>query len=140
MRNFLLVALLLAACSSSTPNYSKNTSKDPSGETVIRLESVSDMSAASMRSALFTEAAHATIDEGNVYLRVDEISADSSVAMKESATPNADPVTKTKSDTVSLSRHRSGVIRFQASRERPASGQVYSATELLDRIRAGSVP
>ena len=93
-----------------------------------------------MRAALFTEAARATIDGGNVFLRVENVSADSSVAMKESGTPAVDPVTKSGSAGVSLSRHKSGVIRFRASRERPASGEVYDASELLDRIKAGSIP
>jgi hypothetical protein len=141
MRNhFSVLLVVLAACSSSAPRYTKNLTKDSSGATTIRIESVADMSAADMRAALYTEAARTTIDAGNVYLRVDEITADVSIAVKETANPNPDPVTKSRSASVGLSRHRSGVIRFRSWREKPSDGEVYDASDLLDRIKSGSVP
>jgi hypothetical protein len=136
----LLLLLILAACTSSVPKYTKNLTSDSSGATTIRLESVTDMSASAMRGALFTEAARATIDAGNLYLRVDEITEDSSIAVKEKTDPNPDPVTRSRSSSVGLSRHRSGVIRFRSSREKPPGENVYDASDLLDRIKRGSVP
>lgn len=138
MRLFSLVLLIAMACSSSAPQYSKNVAKDASGAVTIRLESVTDMSASNMRAALYTEAARATIDQGDVYLRVDENSSDSSIDVKQTAQTEPDPVTKQRSANVGLSRHRSGVIRFRTFREKPASGEVYSASDLLDRIQAGT--
>lgn len=132
--------LFIAACSSSVPRYTKNITKDSTGATTIQIESVTDMSAADMRASLYTEAARATIDQGNIYLRVDEVSTDSSIAVKETADTTPDPVTKSTSASVRLSRHRSGAIRFHTSRERPSAGKVYTASDLLDQIKAGSVP
>jgi hypothetical protein len=147
----LTVVLLHGCASDSSPvQYTRQLTPFPNGEYELQLESVGDMSAAEMRAALLTEAARGAIEAGQLFLRIDEISTDWRVDMKQrvdvnpvGGTPSPSPVATNKSgqtSQVSFSRHRRGVVRFTAARGRPPSGEVYDASELLDQIRAGSVP
>lgn len=149
MKILALGTLALVVACASTPQYNKDITTSPSGAVTIRLDSVGDMSAAAMRSALLTEAARETINRSEVYLRVEELSTDTSIDVKKqtevpvapapTSSPN-DPYRPPQTTGVTLSRHRSGVVRFVVSRERPANGEVYDASQLLDQIRAGKTP
>ena len=144
MSKLALPMILFLACSSSPPQYTKHMNASAGGAITIQLDG--DMSASAMRAALLTEAARETIDRSNLYLRVEELTTDTSVDVKQQTnvstapaptpSPN-DPYRPPQTAGVSLSRHRSGVIRFTASREQPASGEVYDASQLLDQVRAG---
>jgi hypothetical protein len=149
-RAFTFAALLFLACSSSKPDSEKySTHVETTGEDafVVRITSITSMSAEGLKRALFTEAARATIDRGRIYLRVDELRAGSAMNVegRTGADPTAPPSSPTSYDPsyrseVSLSRQREGSIRFTIFRERPTGERVHDASQLLDQIKRGELP
>jgi hypothetical protein len=145
----MLIVFLLAACSSSAPSddYTKRVDAIGDNAFAVSITSVKSMSVDSLRRALLTEAAHATIDGGNVWLRVDDITSSSRTEVTEKSGTAALPEPGYEGSTeptyrseVSLSRERSGTVRFTVSREKPEGANVFDASQLLDRLRRGDVP
>jgi hypothetical protein len=144
MKNVAPAILLLFVSCSTAPKYAKSVTNED-GTVVIRLESMGDVTAATMRAALYTEAARETIDRGLIYLRVGDVSTNASIDIDSARQTNRpssrpSPVPGDRDAEIILSGHRKGLIRFQPFRERPADGQVFEAARLIDQIRAGTVP
>lgn len=147
----LAVLALVAACSSSSPDNPRYTTRIEAmeGDTwTLHLDSVSTMSEEDVRRALLTEAARATIDRGRIYLLVHDLNYEGSVVNVEEnlgpdvadvAPPQMSPQTPVRSE-VSFSRTRSGSVRFTIFRERPSGDRVFDASELLDRLQRGELP
>jgi len=145
-----VAASLAVACSSSSslPAYDHTLTTAPSGELVLHVDSVADISARALRAALFTEAARETLNRGQIYLRVDEVSTGEGVDVSRQT--HVDPIGSTpggggtptvpSSSEVSFSRHRSGEIRFVPSKEAMTGERVFEAARLLDEISAGRIP
>ena len=143
-------AAMIVACSSSSPETPKYTTRVEAigGDTwSVHLDSVTSMSEEGVKRALLTEAARATIDRGQIYLRVHELIYEGSVInVRENSGPDAaPPATPTSTEQpvraeVSFSRQRSGAIRFTVFRERPEGDRVFDASQLLDRLQRGEMP
>ncbi|HEV7239812.1 MAG TPA: hypothetical protein VGQ36_11270 [Thermoanaerobaculia bacterium] len=143
----LAAASILACSSSDTPKYTTRIESVGSNTFALHLDSVTTMSDGSVKRALLTEAARATIDRGHIYLVVHEVTNEGSVVDVEqkTGTDPAPPQTPTSSEPsvrseVSFSRQRSGTIRFTTFREIPAGDRVYDASQLLDRLKRGEMP
>ena len=146
-----LLALTIAACSTSISDVPKYTTKVDSagGDTwSVHIDSNSSMSEEDVKRALLTEAARATIDRGKIYLVVHALNyAGSFINVDEATGPDVaqPPQTPTSSEPavrseVSFSRQRSGDIRFTVFRELPAGNRVFDASQLLDRLQRGEMP
>lgn len=146
-----LLALMLAACSTSSGDIPKYTTKVESagGDTwTLHVDSNATMSEEDVKRALLTEAARATIDRGKIYLVVHSVNYGGSVInVDETTGPDVaqPPQTPTSSEPavrseVSFSRQRSGDIRFTIFRELPAGNRVFDASQLLDRLARGEMP
>lgn len=146
-----LTTALLVACASSSSDTPKYTTKVESagGDTwSVHLDSVTSMSEESVKRALLTEAARATIDRGKIYLVVHDLTyGGSTVNVAESTGPDVAQPPQSPTSTepavrseVSFSRQRSGDIRFTIFRELPAGARVFDASQLLDRLGRGEMP
>lgn len=146
-----LATLVMVACSTSSSDTPKYTTRVESigGDTwSIHLDSVTTMSEESVKRALLTEAARATIDRGKIYLVVHELTYEGSVVNVDQSTGSdvaSPPQTPTSTEQpvrseVSFSRQRSGAVRFTIFREIPAGDRVFDASQLLDRLKRGEMP
>src|SRR4051794_6598756 len=129
MRLRLAFIIFALACASNVPPYTSHVEQREPNSFVVSLDSTGNMSSDDMRRALLTEASRATIDRGGLYMRIDDISTESHLNMESSvsADPNAQPTTEphqgsatgTYKSDVSLSKRRSGAVRFTIFKERP---------------------
>jgi len=144
----LLVLLITLSCSSGRPPYTSDLESTSDASFVLTLESTNPMSADDMRRALLTEAARATIDRGRIYLRVDDLATDSRFNVRETVTTDsATPPTQASNlpepayrQEMSVSRRRSGTVRFTVFSESPGGSSSYDASRLLDRLQRGELP
>ena len=144
----LLLLPITLSCSSGRPPYTSNLQSTNDASFVLTLEATNPMSADDMRRALLTEAARAAIDRGRIYLRVDDLSTDSTFNVRERMT--TDPSTPPERAStppepayrkdVSVSKQRNGTVRFTIFKESPGGGTSYEASRLLDQLQRGEMP
>jgi hypothetical protein len=154
----LTTLLLLAGCrTSGAPDHTSRLETSPDGSLTIHVDSDS-MTEEEVRRTLLIEAARATIERGGIYLRIEEITDASSLAVRNrqpaettpeppAATPEnpgavpmapaADPAARTE---MTVRRESTGRIRFTVLRERAEGERVFDASRLMDDVHSGKVP
>jgi hypothetical protein len=141
----LTVLLPMLACSSSDPKYSTKIETIGEEGILLRIDSVTSLSERDLKAALLREAARATIDRGRMYLRIGDLSTSSSMDVKQTTTPGttgypAPAAEPGYTSRTSVSRSRSGTIRFTIHREEPGGERVFDASRLLDQVSRGELP
>jgi hypothetical protein len=154
----LLCTLSLAGCTLRSPRYSSRVDAVGDSKLVVHVSSDSGLSSDALRRALLTEAAHAAIERGAIYLAIEEITTDGSIQRRETqstrpgttspeidpqspgSTPSAPSVEPAIRSDISFVRVRNGSIRFSIARERPDGVNVFDASRLLDTLGRDEMP
>lgn len=152
--SFTLLLLISSCRSSGVPAYHADTKAIDSTSLILTLDSSSGLSPDEFRKAVLTEAAHAAIDRGATYLRVDTLSFDDQVLWSgmldvrmtrpdENAGAALQPVPAVErpGDTgLTRTHRRTGVARITIAKDALSGEHVFDAAKLLDDLREGRIP